>query len=85
MAKIKINIISDELYPYYFIAQSDWGLKVEVSQETADRWERVAKEFNQMQNEMAELEAASLKKEREEYLKQVEVAESVEPAKIEEL
>lgn len=48
-----VGISSDEWYPCYSVNRSqEWGVKREVPDETLERWERVMKEFDQVQSEM---------------------------------
>ena len=50
---MKVFIGADELYPFYYINESDGRFSQEIDDETLGRWRRVMAEFHQVQNEMA--------------------------------
>lgn len=52
--RVKVYVDSDEWYPVYSVVDSDTygGIEVEVPQGTLDRWQSVAAEFEDVQNEM---------------------------------
>lgn len=43
-AKVKIQVIADEAYPYWFFQQSGRGYEIEIDQEIVDRWNALDKE-----------------------------------------
>lgn len=47
-----MKIERDELWPYYFVTEGTYGRPVNVTDEVVERWDRVQREFEQMQNEM---------------------------------
>lgn len=49
---MKVKIDSEEWYPVFFMTKSQSGTDVEIDQETFDKWQRVAREFDNMQKEM---------------------------------
>lgn len=48
---MKVKIDADEWYPVYSVTD-DCGTKCEVPEETVERWKRIEKEFDVMQDEM---------------------------------
>lgn len=59
----KVHVDSDEWYPVYsFYEDRDYGVEVEVSQETLDRWNQTVVAFAQMQKEMQSLTEEAYRK-----------------------
>lgn len=55
--KVKVNIIEDELYPYYEVVSPPrryYDEPIEIDQQTLDRWEKAMLLFRAVQEEMAE-------------------------------
>jgi len=50
---MKVRIDNDELYPYFIIGK--YGKEVEISEEQMKKYERILKEFLEMQEELEEL------------------------------
>lgn len=48
---MKVKIDSDEWHPVYGL-YDDWGKNCEIDMVTYDRWVRIRKEFDDMQEEM---------------------------------
>ena len=49
---MKVKIDWDEWYPVFHVDPRDGRRDVDVPQETLDRWERIAAEFDAAQDEM---------------------------------
>ena len=50
---MKVYLEGNERYPDYSLSRDTDGIAIEISNETFERWVRVCKEYNQVQNEMS--------------------------------
>ena len=51
-----VTLDRDEMYPLYqVITNANFGIKMDINQETLDRWNKVTVDFYTVQREMEEL------------------------------
>lgn len=57
MAKIKVFIETEEIYPVYLISKEDdgWGDAIEIDQTLFSRYKKVMSAFESLQVELAEI------------------------------